>query len=84
MAGELTIEILQEAMRQSPLEPRRQLFARPKSIRISYGDYQRMRESCDALKICLEQPGGYTLGIFGERITPSDNIPDNHYEIVRE
>ncbi len=75
MAEELTLEILEEAI--SKLPP----ITYPKYIRISYGDYQRLREACDVFKIFPEQVGGYTLGFCGEWIMPDAYIKDNHYEI---
>jgi len=72
---ELTIEILEEAI--SKLPP----VTYPKRIRVSYGDYQRLREACDILKICPEQPKCYTLGFCGEWIVPDIDIKDNHYEV---
>ncbi len=73
--GELTLEILEEAISQLPQ------ITYPKCIRISYGDYRRMREACDVFRICPEQPDGYTLGFCGEWIMPDISIMDNHYEI---
>ena len=73
--GVLTLEILEEAMKQLPP------VTYPKRIRISYGDYRRLRESCELFKICPEQPGGYTLGFCGEWIMPDKDIRDNTYEV---
>ncbi len=74
MGDELTLEILEEAM--SKLPP----ITYPKRMRISYGDYHRLREACDIYKICPEQPEGFTFGFCGEWIMPDVNIADNHYE----
>ena len=75
MGQELTLEILDEAI--SKLPP----ITYPKRIRISYGDYHRLREACNALEIFPEQRGGYTLGFCGEWIMPDADIADNHYEV---
>jgi len=72
---ELTLEILEEAMKQLPPT------TYPKKIRVSYGDYNRLREACEFLGICPEQKGGYTLGFCGEWIVPDADIADNHYEV---
>ena len=73
--SELTLEILDEAIRQLPP------VTYPKRIHISFGDYQRLREASDFFNIFPEQPGGYTLGFLGEIIIPDADIADNHYEI---
>ncbi len=75
MKDELTLEILDEAIGQLPP------ITYPRQIRISYGDYQRMREACDMLEIFLEQTDGVSLGMLGERIVSDKNIADNHYEV---
>ena len=75
MADELTLEILEEAI--SKLPP----VTYPKQIRISYGDYRKLREASDVFKIFPEQKGGYTYGFCGERIIPDINVKDNCYEI---
>ena len=52
MAGEeLTLEILNEAISKLPPTPH------PRRIRISYGDYRRLREASDFFKIFPEQEG---------------------------
>ena len=66
-ASELTLEILEETQ----LPP----VKYPKRIRVSYGDYRRLREACDK----TEQPGGYIL--YGEWIMPDIDIGDNDYEV---
>ena len=71
----LTLEILEEAI--SKLPP----VSYPKRVRVSYGDYRRLREACAAFKICPEQPEGYTLGFCGEMIIADVEIADNHYEV---
>jgi len=73
--GELTLKVLQEAARNLPP------VTYPKYIRISHGDYHRMRESCNMLRIFPEQPGGYTLGFLGEHIVPDSSIEDGQYEV---
>ena len=75
MGEELTLEILEEAIGKLPP------VTYPKRIRISYGDYRRMREACDIFKVFPEQKGGYTLGFLGEWIMPDINVEDNYYEI---
>lgn len=75
MKGELTLEILEGAIKQLPPMPR------IKRIRISYGDYRKLREACNIFKICPEQPKGFTYGFMGERIEPDVDVKDNHYEI---
>ena len=78
MADELTLEIIDEAIKKTKhLHP----YPTIKRIRISYGDYRRLREASDFFKICPEQLGGYTLGFCGEWIMPDINVADNHYEI---
>ncbi len=72
---ELTLEILEEAM--SKLPP----VSYPKRIRISYGDYRKLREACGVFKFPPEQSPGYTLGFCGEWIIPDVNVADNHYEV---
>ena len=74
-SDELTLEILDEAIRKLPP------ISYPKRIRVSYGDYRRLREACDIFKIFPEQPEGFTLGFFGEMIIPDVDIKDNHYEL---
>lgn len=75
MIEELTLEILQEAI--SRLPP----VTYPKRIRVSYGDYRRLREACEIFKIFPERPDGYTLGFCGEWIMPDVDMADNHYEV---
>ena len=75
MTEELTLEMLEEAI--SKLPP----ITYPKRIRISYGDYRRLREACAVFKICPEQPSGGTFGFCGELIVPDAYIADNHYEV---
>ncbi len=75
MPEELTLEILEDAMGQLPLT------TYPKRIRISCGDYRRLKEACEVFKICPEQPDGYTLGFCGEWIMPDVNVGDNYYEV---
>ena len=75
MMEELTLEILDEAIKQLPP------VTYPKCIRVSYGDYRRLREACDVFKIFPEQPGRFTLGFCGEWIMPDVNVADNHYEV---
>ena len=72
--GELTLEILAEAISQLPP------ITYPRRIRISYGDYRKLREASDIFEIFPEQPEGYTLGFCGEQIIPDINVKDNHYE----
>ena len=71
---ELTLEILEEAIKQLPPLPR------IKHIRISYGDYRKLRDACKVFNICPEKQG-YTLGFLGEHIMPDIKVQDNHYEI---
>ena len=75
MGEELTLEILEEAISQFPP------VSYPKHVRISYGDYRRLREACKVFQICPEQPEGYTLGFCGEWIMPDIDIADNHYAV---
>jgi len=75
MSEELTLEILDKAISQLPP------ITYPKQIRISYGDYRRLREACEVFKICPEQPSGYTSGFCGEKIIPDVDVKDNHYEV---
>jgi len=71
---ELTLEILDSLIKQLPP------VTYPKRIRISLGDYRRLREASDFIKIYPEQPGGYTFGFCGEIIMPDKDIADNDYE----
>ena len=75
MTDELTLGILEEALEQLPL------ITYAKQMRISYGDYRRLREACDVFQIFPEQLGGYTLGFCGEWIIPDVSIQDNHYKV---
>lgn len=75
MKNELTLEILEEAISQLPS------ITYPRRIRISYGDYRRLREAYEIFKIFPEQPNGYTLGFCSEIIMPDIDVADNHYEL---
>ena len=74
MSRELTLEILEEAI--SKLPP----ITYPKRIRISHGDYCRLREACDYFGMPPELKQNVSLG-FGMEIVPDINIKDNHYEV---
>ena len=63
-ASELTLEILEETQ----LPP----VKYPKRIRVSYGDYRRLREACDKTERYI---------LYGECIMPDINIGDNDYEV---
>ena len=70
--NELTLEILEEAL--SKLPP----ITYPKRMRVSYGDYRRMREACDIFGVLPELRENVSLG-FGMEIVPDTSIEDNHY-----
>ena len=74
MSEELTLEILEEAI--SKLPPVRY----PKRMRISYGDYRRLREACDYFGILPELKHNVSPG-FGMEIVPDISIEDKNYEI---
>jgi len=73
MAGELTLDTLDEVIKQLP--PTRY----PKRMRISYGDYRRLREACDHFGILPELKENVSLG-FGMQIVPDVEIRDGEYE----
>ena len=67
MTEELTLEILTEVIKQIPPEPQ------PKGLKISRGDYDRMRVSLQVVA-GIEYRGTY--------IFPDDTMADNTYEWV--
>ena len=73
MNRELTLDILDEAIRQLPP------ISYPKRIRISYGDYHRFREACDHFGILPELKENVSLG-FGMPIIPDNQVSDGEYE----
>ena len=76
MSEELTLEILDEMIGKLP--PR----SYPKRMRISYGDYCRLREACDYLGILPELKHNVSLG-FGMEIVPDIDIEDK-IKLVKE
>ncbi len=73
MTDELTLEILERVISQ--IRP----LLHPKRMKVSYGDYRRMREACDSLGILPEIKTNVSPG-FGMEIVPSLDIKDNQWE----
>ena len=74
MSNELTLEILQEAVDKLPKAKY------PKRMKISYQDYRRFRQACDALGIFPELKKNISPG-FRMEIVPSLDMSDGHYEM---
>ena len=73
MRNELTLEILEEAI--SKLPP----ISYPKRMRVSYGDYRRLREGCDFFGILPELRENVSPG-FGMDIVPDIGVADGSFE----
>jgi hypothetical protein len=74
MSNELTLGIIQEAIDKLP--PKRY----PKRMKVSYQDYRKFREVCDALGILPELRENVSLG-FGMEIIPSLDMSDGQWEM---
>ena len=72
MNDELTFDLIAEAIKKLPQEKI------PKRMKISYQDYQRLREACDYLKILPESSKGVTPG-FSMDIIPSTDLGPGQY-----
>lgn len=72
MSDELTLEILDEAIKLLPKRP----F--PKRMWVSSGDYRRLREGCDFLGILPELRENVSPG-FGMEIRPSSLLLNGSY-----
>lgn len=74
MSDELTLDLIDEAIKRLPQEKR------PQRMRISFEDYQRLRLSCDGLEILPESSKGVTPGFLME-IIPAGDLSRGQYEI---
>jgi len=72
---ELTLEILDKIINELPP------VTYPRKIRISFGDYHKLREASDIFKFIPESPKGYTQGFCGEIIIPDIDVVDGCYEL---
>ena len=74
ISSELTLEVLDKLISSLP-----QRYI--SEVRINPEDYRRLREASDILKICPEQPGGFTFGMMGEKIRPESSVPVGAYSL---